>query len=101
LVLNIDFLLVSKSVQKYLFEKYHGRELKRLIVSISDDNDSTHVELHLKRIDFFVFHPGGDSSFARQLTVQRVYICKKETETELKDKILRCLAHIHGADVKK
>lgn len=49
---NKDFVIVSHIVFKYLHKIYGGKEVKRFIVNLNDDNNLTHVEIWLKKVNF-------------------------------------------------
>lgn len=52
---NRDFVILSHKVFKYLFKIYGGREIKRFVVNVNDENNLTHVEIWLKKVKIKIF----------------------------------------------
>lgn len=47
---NVDYVIVSHKVWKFLFKIYGGTEIKRFIVSVNDDTNLTYIEVKLKMV---------------------------------------------------
>lgn len=83
LVEQEDFQVVPKAAYHMLVTKYShdGTEIRRYSVATNVDGSNSTVEIWLKKVQILI----GE-------TVREVYISRKETITDLKDKLMRCLA---------
>ena len=78
-----DFMVVPKAAYHQLVTKYsHDQtEIRRYSVATNVDGSSSSVEIWLKKVHILVDD-----------TVRAIFISRKETVTDLKEKLLRCLA---------
>lgn len=53
LVENKEFIIVAHPVWKYLYNIYKGQNIKRYVISVSDETDQTTIEIWLKKVSLY------------------------------------------------
>jgi len=89
LVENKDFIILPHPVWKYLHGIYAGRDIKRYVISLNDESNQTAIEVWLKRINVLVYPPIKKGQDPLQCQVQTLFMSKKETVKELREKMTR------------
>jgi ubiquitin carboxyl-terminal hydrolase 4/11/15 len=91
---NKDFIIVSHPIWKYLHAIYSGKDVKRFVISINDDTNQTAVEIWLKRLNVLVCPVISKSQNYTSCQIKTLYLSKKETIKELREKISRIFKEI-------
>lgn len=87
---NQDFIIVPIPAGRLLLMWYGGICVKRLVLSLQDDTNSTYVEIHPMSIRFIVVP--NKSHNPTDHCIYTTHICKNETLLNLKTKICRILS---------
>jgi len=91
LVENKDFIILPHPVWKYLHGIYSGRDIKRYVISLNDETAQNAIEVWLKRINVLVYPPIKEGQDPLQCKVHTLFMSKKETVKELREKMTRIM----------